>query len=122
MSKQNSGQVSGAVFIIGLGIIFLFDFIDVWPGIMFVIGASIIARVMAEGKPWTAATGAFWVIGIGLVFWLGDNLNFGISSAWPLILILIGVGMLYRRNERREDDLDDWPEAGKRKVVTYDEE
>ena len=116
MQKQhNADQVSGGVFLIGLALLFLTDWW--WPGIMFVVGASIIARTMAEGAPITSATGAFWVIGIGIIFGipdLFDGINWG--QIFPIILILIGVFMVFggnlrprinRHDEKRKNDVDD---------------
>jgi hypothetical protein len=105
--RQHADQVGTGVFFIGLALIWLTGFW--WPGIMFVLGAMIIARTMAEGKPWQSATGAFWLIGIGLVFWLPGFLNLNVGSIWPVLLILLGAFMLfggkYRpRIERYEDE------------------
>ncbi|QPC82742.1 hypothetical protein G4Y79_24170 [Phototrophicus methaneseepsis] len=111
-NKQNADQISGGVFLIGLAMLFLTHWW--WPGIMFVVGATIIARTIAEGQPWTSATGAFWVIGIGVVFGvpgLIDGIDWG--TIWPIALIVIGLFMLFGGNLRprlgRYDDdyLDD---------------
>ena len=108
-SKERADQISGGVFMIGLALLFITHFW--WPGIMFVIGATIIARTMAEGKDWTQATPAFWVIGIGVVFGvpgLFGGINWG--SIWPIALIAIGLFMLFGGNMRpkisRYDDDD----------------
>lgn len=98
-SSQNADQVSGGVFLIGLALLFLTGWW--WPGVMFVVGASIIARTMAEGKPWQSATGAFWVIGIGILFGvpgLFAGINWGMI--WPIALIGIGLFMLFGGNLR----------------------
>lgn len=86
VSKQRADQIAGGVFLVGLGLLFT-DVIDFWPGILFVIGASNIARGMAEGRAWYNVSGGVWMIGLGLVFLL----NF----SWPVILILIGLSMLF---------------------------
>ena len=93
-SKERADQISGGVFMIGLALLFITHWW--WPGIMFVIGATIIARTMAEGKDWTTATPAFWVIGIGVVFGLPGLIG-GIDWAtiWPLGLIALGLFMLF---------------------------
>lgn len=92
--KDNADQVSGGVFLIGLALLFLTGWW--WPGIMFVIGASMFARTMAEGKPLQSNTGAFWVIVIGIVFGI-PNLFAGIDwgSIFPIVLIGIGLFMLF---------------------------
>lgn len=107
--KQQAGQVSGGVMLIGLGMLFLTGWW--WPGIMFVVAASIFARTMVEGKPLTSATGAFWLIGIGIFFGLPGligGIAGSIGQLWPLILIGIGLFMLfggrYRPNVERFDD------------------
>lgn len=92
--KENADQISGGVFLVGLGLLFLTGWW--WPGIMFVIGASIIARTVAEGQRWQDATAAFWVIGIGVVFSIPNlfgSINWGML--WPLLLIGIGLFMLF---------------------------
>lgn len=61
-----------------------------WPGLLFVIGASVMARGVAEGRDWYSVPGGLWMIGLGLVF------AFGFS--WPLLLILIGVSMLFGKS------------------------
>jgi len=110
-SQERANQISGGVFVIGLGLMFL-RVLPWWPGIMFVIGASSIAKGLAQGKNWAAMQGGIWMIVIGLVFglgWLG-------SIAWPLILIAIGASMLFgwnwfkpgnhlSRRERREREM-----------------
>ena len=109
-SKERADQISGGVFMIGLALLFITHWW--WPGIMFVIGATIIARTMAEGKDWTTATPAFWVIGIGVVFGLPGLIG-GIDwgTIWPLGLIALGLFMLFGGNMRpkigRYDDDDE---------------
>jgi hypothetical protein len=85
VSKQRADQIAGGVFLIGLGLVFT-GVMDFWPGILFVLGASSLARGMAEGREWYTISGGLWLIGLGLVFLLGFS--------WPLLLIIIGVAML----------------------------
>lgn len=88
VSKKRAEQVAGGVFLIGLATLFMTGLW--WPGILFVIGASSIARGVAEGRDWYSVPGGLWMIGLGLVFLFGFS--------WPLILILIGVSMLFGRS------------------------
>jgi hypothetical protein len=90
MTKQRADQIAGGVFLIGLGLLFT-NVIAFWPGILFVLGASSLARGMAEGREWQSVTGGVWLIGLGLLFMLGFS--------WPLLLILIGASMLVGRNQ-----------------------
>lgn len=101
-NRQNADQVSGGVFLIGLALLFLTGFW--WPGIMFVIGASMIAKTIVQGRPLNHATGAFWVIGIGLVFWLPGALNISFGNLWPLLLIVLGLFMLFGGQYRPKMD------------------
>jgi len=124
-SSQNADQVSGGVFLIGLALLFLTGWW--WPGVMFVVGASIIARTMAEGKPWQSATGAFWVIGIGILFGvpgLFAGINWGMI--WPIALIGIGLFMLFGGNlrpslNRYQDEAADEDEDYQQDYRYYDE-
>jgi hypothetical protein len=96
-SKTNADRVSGAVFLIGLGILFtpLSSVVGgFFPGILFVIGASAIARGVAEGKEWQQVSGGIGMIGLGLFFLLGFNLG--------LLLILLGLAMLFGYNYKPE--------------------
>lgn len=89
-AKSYADRVSGAVFLIGLGLLFtsLGSVVGgFFPGILFVIGASVLARGMAEGQPWQNVSGGLWMIGLGLVFLWGFSL--------PLLLIIIGLTMLF---------------------------
>ena len=88
VTKARADQVSGGVFLIGLAMLFMTGYW--WPGILFVIGASSMARGIAEGRDWYSVPGGLWMIGLGLVF------AFGFS--WPLLLILIGVSMLFGKS------------------------
>lgn len=88
VSKARADQVAGGVFLIGLAILFMTGFW--WPGILLVIGASSIARGVAEGRDWYSVPGGLWMIGLGLMFVFGFQ--------WPLLLILIGVSMLFGKS------------------------
>ncbi len=83
MSATRANEVSGAVFMIGLGLLFVVGF---WPGIMFVIGATSIVQGLAEGRGWYAFQGAIWTIGVGVWALLGYNL--------AALFVAVGVSML----------------------------
>ena len=84
-AREYENQVSGGIFLVGLALLFLTGYW--WPGIMFVIGASAIARGVAAGQPWYTVQGGIWAIGIGIIFALGFSL--------PLLLIVIGLSMIF---------------------------
>ncbi|MBI1258414.1 MAG: hypothetical protein GC204_13165 [Chloroflexi bacterium] len=89
-SKSSADRTAGAVLLIGFGILLTPLGAVVggfWPGILFVLGASSLAKGMQEGLPWYNVTGGVWLIGLGLVFLWGFSL--------PLLLILLGATMLF---------------------------
>ncbi len=122
VDKGRADQISGGVFMIGLAILFMTGFW--WPGIMFVIGASAMARGVAEGQAWYTVPGGLWMIGIGLVF--------AFNFSWPMILILIGLSMLFgqtwhrqsQRSTRSTDDevIVEQPEKTKRDTYILEAE
>ncbi|HEV3164073.1 MAG TPA: hypothetical protein VGZ22_08580 [Isosphaeraceae bacterium] len=84
VSNERSNQISSAVFLIGLGVLFATGYW--WPGIMFVIGVTSIAHGLAQGHGWYAFQGAVWTIGLGVWFALGTNI--------ATLFIIIGISML----------------------------
>ena len=95
-NEEKASQVGTGVFFVGLGLLFFTGWW--WPGIMFVIAASMLAGTLAAGENWTSATGALWLIGIGVVFGIpgliGDIAG-GFWQIFPLILIGMGLFMLF---------------------------
>ena len=55
-NEEKASQASTGVFFVGLGLLFVTGWW--WPGIMFVIAASMLARARALGESWSSATGA----------------------------------------------------------------
>ena len=93
---EKASQVGTGVFFVGLGLLFFTGWW--WPGIMFVIAASMIVGTMAAGESWTSATGALWLIGIGVVFGIPGLIGDIAGAFWqifPLILIGMGLFMLF---------------------------
>lgn len=84
LSEERAGQITGGIWLIGLGILFYTG--RWWPGIMFVIGASAIAEGFVEGRGWYALQGGFWAIAIGV--WALYHFNIA------LFLVALGVSML----------------------------
>jgi hypothetical protein len=89
-SKSYADRISGAVFLIGFGLLLTpFGGIvgGMWPGLLFVLGAVALVQGMQRGLPWYNVTGALWMFGLWLVFLWGFSL--------PLLLILLGATMLF---------------------------
>jgi hypothetical protein len=95
VDHQRVNQVSGAIFLIGMGIIAIFNYW--WPGIMFIIGAALIARAYMTDQKMGNFTPGIIAILIGLLFAL-QNVIGNISNAWPLILIGAGLLLLFGRD------------------------
>lgn len=87
LSKERSDRVAGGVFLIGLGVLLFTHIVSFWPGILFVIGASLIARDITEEREWRGASAGLGMMALGVIFLVGFN--------WPLLLILIGLSMVF---------------------------
>lgn len=104
MRKKNADQVSGGVFLIGLATLFMTGFW--WPGILFVIAASIFAKSWMVGKP--ISTGALFMLLIATMFaipGLFNGFNWGLLI--PIVLIFAGLSKLsngFGFNSSRLDD------------------
>lgn len=94
VTKERADQVAGGVFLIGLGLLFT-NVLPFWPGILFVIGASTIAREASQGHEWRRWGGGLGIIAVGVLFLFGFS--------WPLLLIAIGVGMLFTYKQGRAE-------------------
>lgn len=83
--KSQSETISGAIFFIGLGLLWITGW---WfPGILFVIGAASLVGAVREDGDWRNSGTAIWMIGLGLIFWL--------NLPWAVIMVLIGLSMLF---------------------------
>lgn len=84
-NSKRAEQVGGGVFLIGLALLFMGE-IAFWPGILYVIGASVLARAVVERSVWSALNGLLWLFGLAFLFTTG--------LWWPGILILVGLSMV----------------------------
>lgn len=90
--SKNGNHAFTGVFLVGLGIIALFDFW--WPGIMFVITVSMLVSALIDGRLGENLLGIAILLGIGIVGVLG-HLRLGASiSFWPVLFIIIGAAYL----------------------------
>ena len=85
-AKRSYESLSGGIFLIGIGILFLVPGIDFWPWILAVVGAAGLPASLANKKGWLGWQGFFWMTGLAVLFWSG--------YFWPGILILLGLNML----------------------------
>ncbi len=77
---------SGAILLIGLGVLFLVDGIPFWPWILVVLGLAGLPESIAQKGLWAGMQGVVWMAGLAVLFATG--------KFWPGILILIGVSTL----------------------------
>jgi hypothetical protein len=88
ISSDRTNQISGGVFVIGLGVLFLTKF---WfPGIFFVIAATLAVQCLQEGRTWYASQGVLWMLGLGLLFALARNGAVFVG----LLLVLVGISAI----------------------------
>ena len=100
------GIPTGAVILIGLGVLFLLhnlgiwflEFDRIWPAFLIVLGVWLFAkRRMAPGCRYRSVTGPAILVTIGVIQLL-DNLHGpGWNRTWPIILLVIGVIQLMER-------------------------
>jgi hypothetical protein len=86
MKPENADAVGAGVFLVGLGMIFLFKWF--FPGILLVIGVASLANQAVRGR---------WINGLGsLLFFGGLTLVITLGIEWPIIIGvgLIGAGLL----------------------------
>lgn len=98
MSKDRSDQIFGGVMLIGIAILFLTNWF--WPGILYVVGAAIIIRSVAEGKSWMDNKGALVVLAIAIIFTFERLVDVFSGNLLPFLLIALGLYMLFGQNRR----------------------
>lgn len=104
LAKKRADKISGAVFLIGLGVLFFTGFW--WPGILMLIGVTSLAQGLAQGRGWSGLQGAVWMIGLGILALT--------NLWWPGILILIGVSILigYFQHPQQTNGWEKWKGHG----------
>jgi len=84
--KKYYETLSGGIFLVGLGILFLVPGLGFWPWILVVIGLAGLPASLANNRGWIGWQGFLWMAGLALLFWSG--------YFWPGILILLGISTL----------------------------
>ncbi len=88
--KHEADGISGGLFLIGLGVIFLTGWW--WPGIMVAIGIAAVGSLVFRGKYAEAVGPALIFFGIPLI--VESNVPWDLF--WPMILIGLGVIVLVK--------------------------
>jgi hypothetical protein len=118
-----AGTIVGGVFLIGLGLVFLFrdqlhvEWGLVWPFFLIVPGAFILVRSLTIGEPGQKTGGLIGgaiLVFLGAVFLLENYYDLDWQKIWPFFLIIPGVGLLIgalRGRPRRRDRWSGGPRA-----------
>ncbi|HMQ34923.1 MAG TPA: zinc-ribbon domain-containing protein [Chloroflexaceae bacterium] len=78
--------ISGALFLIGLGALFLLK-LPFWPGILVVIGIVAFTAEALRGRPLEGMGTVIWMFGLAVMFTVP-------RLWWPGILVLVGLSVL----------------------------
>lgn len=100
MNKKYKDRITGGVFLIGiaaLGVSGLW-----WPGILVVLGVTSLVSGLLERRLWKSASGAFWLIGLALIFYM--------NWPWWLLIALTGIGLIIgaHRDRRGGREVPEW--------------
>lgn len=112
--RNTSSQVILGVMVIALGLIFLLDNLDIfdigrvigfWP-IMFILFGVLKLSDTKSGNG-TLVGGVLISLGVAMVLNNLGYINFSMRAAWPVLIIIVGVGVVYKSLTRsRSIDLD----------------
>lgn len=92
--SKNGNHAFTGVFLVGLGIIALFNFW--WPGIMFVIAVAMLVAALLDGRLGENIMGIAILLGIGVVGVVTKlHLQTGVTI-WPILFIAIGLAYLVK--------------------------
>jgi hypothetical protein len=93
MDRKYYDGLSGGIFLIGLGLLFLVPGLGIWPWILVVIACSQLPMSLARKQGWMAWQGFVWMVGLALLFASG--------FFFPGILIVLGVSALLGATTRQ---------------------
>ena len=106
--RNRSGRLIGGLIVIAVGVLLLLGsfnvFAFVWDAFLWVVSILMIVGggVMLIKQRFRRFIFPLVLIGIG-IFILMDNLDISESQYWPVILILIGAGIIFGRSDGRKD-------------------
>ena len=95
MKRQNADTLGGGIFLVGLGVLFLVNWI--WPGILLVIGLVAFVNQALKGEPLNGLVSLILFGGAALLF----TFNFDARYILPIGLIIAGVLALANNFFRR---------------------
>jgi len=99
--KIDMGALTGGIVMITLGVLFLLSKLEIadlhdvirryWPVIIIIVGAT---KLFSRETIW----GGLWLIAVGGCLQISHLRLFGLTyrSSWPLLLIVLGAGMVLR--------------------------
>lgn len=119
ISQKHRSAVFPATFFLLLGAFLLFrqysyyswhiyHFTDFWPVILLIIGLAFFAQFIAKPKDWGLLIPALILLFIGSLFLARNygwfyvyDVEYYFHLYWPVILILIGLGLIFSKLIRR---------------------
>ncbi len=84
LPAQQSRKLAGAIWLIGLGVLWLTGFI--WPGVLVLVGITAFVEEDRRGRRTEGIRTLIFFSGIAVLFWAG--------VFWPGILVLLGIIMI----------------------------
>lgn len=99
MSEQRADAVGKGVFLIGLGLLFLFNFW--WPGILLVILASLGVRHLILGKFWEFVL----LVALFVLLFVISFYHFEERYIIPALLIIGGTYFIIRELVKSSDEI-----------------
>lgn len=103
--NSNTTKIFWGLILIVLGMAFLADQYSafsfgriigyLWPLILVAFGVLALMRSSYSNR------GGWVLVGLGLIFFVGQFVSFNIWNLWPLILVFIGLSMLFGWNENK---------------------
>jgi hypothetical protein len=95
MYKQNADTISGGVFLIGLGVLFLVHWL--WPGILLLLGLVGLVHEWMKGERSKGLTAFLILGGLAVLF----SFNFSWNIVLPVALICLGLIWIVNALRRR---------------------